>query len=110
MIQPSGYSFDPVKESLEPVQREGSPEDDGSLSASATLARDAVGLFQSGHYHECIGVLKKLLQKEDDPKVGLTCLEYFSLLCQGREDLVLWRVCFCLLTFQLRLGISYAIT
>ncbi|GLJ14038.1 hypothetical protein SUGI_0224400 [Cryptomeria japonica] len=78
-------------ESLEPVQREGSPEGDGNLSASATLARDAAGLFQSGHYQECIGVLNQLLQKkEDDTKVlhNIAVAEYYSHGCTDPQKLL----------------------
>ena len=45
-------------------------EDDGALSVTAALAKDAASLFQSGKYAGCVEVLNQLLQKkEDDPKV-----------------------------------------
>lgn len=49
--------------------RDGS-EDDGAVSLTAALAKDAASLFQSGKYAGCVEVLNQLLQKkEDDPKV-----------------------------------------
>lgn len=46
-------------------------EEDGMLSATAAMARDAAVLFQSRRYAECAEVLAQLLlKKEDDPKVG----------------------------------------
>lgn len=47
-----------------------SPEDDGSLSVTAALAKEAALLFQSGKFADCRKVLNQLLQKkEGDPKV-----------------------------------------
>lgn len=50
--------------------KDGSAEEDGLLSVTAGLAKEAAVLFQNRRYTECIDVLKQLLQKkEDDPKV-----------------------------------------
>lgn len=47
-----------------------SPEDDGSLSVTAALAKEAALLFQSGKFADCRKVLNQLLQKkEGDLKV-----------------------------------------
>lgn len=51
------------------VAREGS-DDDGVLSVTALLAKEAFVLFQSDKFSECVDVLNQLLQKkEGDPKV-----------------------------------------
>ncbi|XP_021760747.1 CCR4-NOT transcription complex subunit 10-like [Chenopodium quinoa] len=51
------------------VAREGS-DDDGVLSATALLAKEAFALFQSDKFSECVDVLNQLLQKkEGDPKI-----------------------------------------
>jgi CCR4-NOT transcription complex subunit 10 len=45
--------------------------EDGMLSATAAMARDAAVLFQSRRYADCAEVLAQLLlKKEGDPKVG----------------------------------------
>lgn len=47
-----------------------SPEDDGSLSLTAALAKEAALLFQTGKFADCRNVLNQLLQKKaGDPKV-----------------------------------------
>jgi CCR4-NOT transcription complex subunit 10 len=61
-----------------PAAKEASPlpppqpaAEDGMLSATAAMARDAAVLFQSCHYAECAEVLAQLLlEKDRDPKVG----------------------------------------
>ncbi|KAM7511553.1 hypothetical protein LguiB_010428 [Lonicera macranthoides] len=46
------------------------PEDDGSLTVTAGLAKEAALLFQTGKFVDCLKVLHQLLQKkEGDPKV-----------------------------------------
>ncbi|KAL6638909.1 hypothetical protein ACP70R_023545 [Stipagrostis hirtigluma subsp. patula] len=46
------------------------PEEDGTLSATAAMARDAAVLFQSRRFADCAEVLAQLLlKKEGDPKV-----------------------------------------
>ncbi|XP_010250204.1 PREDICTED: CCR4-NOT transcription complex subunit 10-B-like [Nelumbo nucifera] len=64
------------------ASRDGSPADeDGLLSVTAGLAKEAALLFQSRRFTECIDVLKQLLQKkEDDPKVlhNIAVAEYFQ--------------------------------
>ncbi|KAK4369948.1 hypothetical protein RND71_009423 [Anisodus tanguticus] len=45
-------------------------EDDGALSVTSGLAKEAALLFQSGKFPDCVRVLYQLLQKkEGDPKV-----------------------------------------
>ena len=45
-------------------------EDDGSLTVTAGLAKEAALLFQTGKFVDCLKVLNQLLQKkEGDPKV-----------------------------------------
>ncbi|MCD7466472.1 hypothetical protein HAX54_003221 [Datura stramonium] len=45
-------------------------EDDGALSVTSGLAKEAALLFQSGKHEDCVRVLYQLLQKkEGDPKV-----------------------------------------
>ncbi|XP_059637888.1 uncharacterized protein LOC132279852 isoform X2 [Cornus florida] len=65
-----------------PANREASAaDDDGALSVTAALAKDAGLSFQSGKFAECIDVLKQLLQKkEDDPKIrhNIAITEYFQ--------------------------------
>ncbi|KAL2929692.1 CCR4-NOT transcription complex subunit 10 [Bienertia sinuspersici] len=57
------------------VAREGS-DDDGALSATALLAKEAFALFQSDKFSECFDVLNQLLQKkEGDPKDVISYLE-----------------------------------
>ncbi|KAK3010713.1 hypothetical protein RJ639_010926 [Escallonia herrerae] len=47
-------------------------DDDGSLSVTAALAKEAALLFQSGKFADCLKVLHQLLhKKEADPKVIL---------------------------------------
>ncbi|CAK9136480.1 unnamed protein product [Ilex paraguariensis] len=47
-----------------------SGDDDGALSVTAGLAKEAEVLFQSGKFGDCIKVLNQLLEKKkDDPKV-----------------------------------------
>ncbi|KAF8393157.1 hypothetical protein HHK36_021398 [Tetracentron sinense] len=47
-----------------------SADEDGSFPVKSALARNAVFLFQSRRFTDCIDVLNQLLQrKEDDPKV-----------------------------------------
>uniref|UniRef100_A0A453KGZ6 CCR4-NOT transcription complex subunit 10 n=2 Tax=Aegilops tauschii subsp. strangulata TaxID=200361 RepID=A0A453KGZ6_AEGTS len=54
-----------------PPQPQPGVEEDGTLSATAAMARDAAVLFQSRRYAECADVLAQLLlKKEGDPKVG----------------------------------------
>uniref|UniRef100_A0A0D6R4H5 CCR4-NOT transcription complex subunit 10 n=1 Tax=Araucaria cunninghamii TaxID=56994 RepID=A0A0D6R4H5_ARACU len=57
-------------ENSQAVQRDGSPEDEGNLSPTETLAREAANMFQNRRFEECIGILTELLQKkEGDPKI-----------------------------------------
>lgn len=54
-----------------PTQPQSASEEDGMLSVTAAMARDASVLFQSHRYAECAEVLAQLLlKKEGDPKVG----------------------------------------
>lgn len=53
-----------------PTQPQPAAEEDGMLSATAAMARDAAVQFQSRRYAECAEVLAQLLlKKEGDPKV-----------------------------------------
>lgn len=57
---------------------DGPVEEDGALSVTAALAKEAAALFQSGRYSECVEVLNQLSQlKEDDAKVTLWDLDLF---------------------------------
>lgn len=54
------------------VVREGA-DDDGALSVTAMLAKEAFMFFQSDKFSECVDVLHQLLQKkEGDPKVYIS--------------------------------------
>ncbi|XP_042498353.1 CCR4-NOT transcription complex subunit 10-like [Macadamia integrifolia] len=74
------------------ASREGSSADeDGLLSVTAGLAKEAALLFQSRRYTECIDVLNQLLQKkEDDPKVihNIAVAEYFREGCSDPRKLL----------------------
>lgn len=64
-----------------PPQPQPGLEEDGTLSATAAMARDAAVLFQSRRYAECAEVLAQLLlKKEGDPKVGDSISAFASLL------------------------------
>ncbi|KAG6589827.1 CCR4-NOT transcription complex subunit 10, partial [Cucurbita argyrosperma subsp. sororia] len=66
-------------------------EDDGVLSVTAALAKDAASLFQSGKYAGCVEVLIQLLQKkEDDPKVlhNIAIAEYLRDGCSNPKKLL----------------------
>lgn len=78
-------------EPLQAMQREGSPEDEGHLPVTTTLARDAAAMFQARRYPECLDILNQLLQKkEDDPKVlhNIAVAEYFSDGCTDPKKLL----------------------
>jgi CCR4-NOT transcription complex subunit 10 len=61
----------PPPKEAPPTQPQPAVEEDGMLSATAAMARDAAVLFQSRRYAECAEVLAQLLlKKEGDPKVG----------------------------------------
>ncbi|XP_010241578.1 PREDICTED: CCR4-NOT transcription complex subunit 10-like [Nelumbo nucifera] len=74
------------------VSRDGSSADeDGLLSVTAGLAKEASLLFQSRRFAECIDVLNQLLQKkEDDPKVlhNIAVAEYFRDGCSDPRKLL----------------------
>ncbi|XP_043724581.1 CCR4-NOT transcription complex subunit 10-like isoform X1 [Telopea speciosissima] len=74
------------------ASRDGSSaEEDGLLSVTAGLAKEAALLFQSGRYTECIDLLNQLLQKkEDDPKVlhNIAVAEYFRDGCYDPRKLL----------------------
>ncbi|KAK3129247.1 hypothetical protein QOZ80_6BG0474790 [Eleusine coracana subsp. coracana] len=60
----------PAAKEAPPPQSQLAAEEDGMLSATAAMARDAAVMFQSRRYAECAEVLAQLLlKKEDDPKV-----------------------------------------
>ena len=62
--------------SLTPNREGTAGDDEGVLSVTAALAKDAALYFQSRKFAECLDVLNQLKQKkEDDPKVN-----YFKLL------------------------------
>ncbi|CAK9329638.1 unnamed protein product [Citrullus colocynthis] len=66
-------------------------EDDGALSITAALAKEAASLFQSGKYAGCVEVLNQLLQKkEDDPKVlhNIAIAEYLRDGCSNPKKLL----------------------
>ncbi|KAF8407156.1 hypothetical protein HHK36_006282 [Tetracentron sinense] len=78
--------------SLVAVTRDGSSaEEDGSLSVTSGLAKDAAFLFKSGRFTECIDVLNQLLQiKKDDPKVihNIAVADYFRDGCSDPRKLL----------------------
>ncbi|KAK6941696.1 hypothetical protein RJ641_027073 [Dillenia turbinata] len=79
------------RDSANANNREGSTDDDGLLSLTAGLAKDAALLFQSGKFGECVDVLNQLLQKkEDDPKVlhNIAIAEYFRDGCSDPRKLL----------------------
>lgn len=66
-------------------------DDDGVLSVTAALAKDAALYFQSRKFAECIEVLNQLRQKkEDDPKVlhNIAVAEYFRDGCSDPKKLL----------------------
>ncbi|XP_077237936.1 uncharacterized protein LOC143879440 isoform X2 [Tasmannia lanceolata] len=74
------------------ASRDGTPaDDDGHLSVTGGLAKDAAGLFQSRQFTECIDVLNQLLlKKEDDPKVlhNIAVAGYFRDDCSDPRKLL----------------------
>ncbi|KNA12064.1 hypothetical protein SOVF_129300 [Spinacia oleracea] len=72
------------------VAREGS-DDDGVLSVTALLAKEAFVLFQSDKFSECVDVLNQLLQKkEGDPKIShnIAVAEFLRDGCSDPKKLV----------------------
>lgn len=69
--------------SLVPNRDGNAGDDDGILSVTYALAKDAALYFQSRKFYECVDVLNQLkLKKEDDPKVNrfkllLVCMHWF---------------------------------
>ncbi|XP_051141776.1 uncharacterized protein LOC127258798 isoform X2 [Andrographis paniculata] len=43
--------------------------DEAAFSVTAGLAKEAALLFQAGKFVDCLGILNRLLQKKDDPRV-----------------------------------------
>ncbi|KAK6945143.1 hypothetical protein RJ641_026245 [Dillenia turbinata] len=79
------------RDSANANNREGSTDDDGLVSLTAGLAKDAALLFQSGKFGECVDALNQLLQKkEDDPKVlhNVAIAEYFRDGCSDPRKLL----------------------
>ncbi|OUZ99851.1 Tetratricopeptide repeat-containing domain [Macleaya cordata] len=74
------------------ASRDGSSGDeDGIISFTAGLAKDAALLFQSRRFTECLDVLNQILQKkEDDPKVlhNIAVAEYFRDGCSDPRKLL----------------------
>ncbi|XP_039141760.1 CCR4-NOT transcription complex subunit 10-like isoform X1 [Dioscorea cayenensis subsp. rotundata] len=70
---------------------DGPVEEDGALSVTAALAKEAAALFQSGRYSECVEVLNQLSQlKEDDAKVvhNKAVAQYFCNGCSNPRKLL----------------------
>uniref|UniRef100_A0A5B6ZS72 Putative CCR4-NOT transcription complex subunit 10 n=1 Tax=Davidia involucrata TaxID=16924 RepID=A0A5B6ZS72_DAVIN len=68
-----------------------SADDDGVLSVTAGIAKEASLLFHSGKFAECIDMLNQLLQKkEDDPKIlhNIAITEYFQDGCSDPKKLL----------------------
>ncbi|CAL5397177.1 unnamed protein product [Camellia sinensis] len=66
-------------------------EDDGVLSATAGLAKDASVAFHSGKFLECVDLLNQLLQiKDDDPKIlhNIAIARYFQHGCSDPKKLL----------------------
>lgn len=74
------------------ASRDGSSvDDDGVLSVTSGLAKEAAFLFQSQKFVECVDVLNQLLQKkEDDPKIlhNIAIAEYFRDGCSDPKKLL----------------------
>ncbi|KAL3824519.1 hypothetical protein ACJIZ3_020548 [Penstemon smallii] len=73
--------------------RDGSPpvEDDGSLSVTAGLAKEAALFFQDGKFSDCLRILNQLLQKkENDLKVrhNIVIAEHFRDGCRDPKRLI----------------------
>ncbi|KMT02788.1 hypothetical protein BVRB_8g193730 [Beta vulgaris subsp. vulgaris] len=72
------------------VVREGA-DDDGALSVTAMLAKEAFMFFQSDKFSECVDVLHQLLQKkEGDPKIlhNISVSEFLRDGCSDPKKLV----------------------
>ncbi|KAJ0989504.1 hypothetical protein J5N97_007860 [Dioscorea zingiberensis] len=70
---------------------DGPVEEDGALSITAALAKEAAGLFQNRRYSECLDVLNQLSRlKEDDPKVvhNMAVAQYFRDGCSNPRKLL----------------------
>ncbi|CAO2841187.1 unnamed protein product [Amaranthus hypochondriacus] len=68
-----------------------SSDDDGGLSVTAMLAKEAFVLFQSEKFPECVEVLQQLLQKkEGDPKIlhNIAVAEFLRDGCSDPRKLV----------------------
>ncbi|KAL4179836.1 hypothetical protein AMTRI_Chr13g89230 [Amborella trichopoda] len=79
------------KESLQSLNRDGSSDEDGNLSVTAGMAKEASILFQSRRYQECLDALNQLLQKKDgDLKVvhNIAITEYFHNGCSDLKKLL----------------------
>ncbi|XWS70736.1 hypothetical protein CRYUN_Cryun03dG0074000 [Craigia yunnanensis] len=66
-------------------------DDDGVLSVTAALAKDAALYFQSRKFAECVDVLNQLKpKKEDDPKVlhNIAIVEFFRDSCSDPKKLL----------------------
>ncbi|CAK9141236.1 unnamed protein product [Ilex paraguariensis] len=78
--------------SMAVVNKEASSgEDDGALSVTAGLAKEAVLLFQSGKFADCIKVLNQLLEKKkNDPKIlhNIATVECFQNGCSDPKRLL----------------------
>ncbi|KAJ8450667.1 hypothetical protein Cgig2_021139 [Carnegiea gigantea] len=67
------------------------PDDDGVVSVTASLAKEASVLFQSEKFVECVQVLNQLMEKkQDDPKIlhNMALAEFFRDGCSDPKKLI----------------------
>lgn len=58
------------RDSTQSTAPNNSGDEDGVLSVTASLAKEAALCFQSGKFGDCLGLLNQLLEKKPaDPKV-----------------------------------------
>lgn len=67
------------------------PDDDGVVSVTASLAKEASVLFQSEKFVECVQVLNQLMEKkQDDPKIlhNMAVADFFRDGCSDPKKLI----------------------
>ncbi|KAJ0091511.1 hypothetical protein Patl1_13894 [Pistacia atlantica] len=79
------------RDSTQSTTANNSTDDDGVLSVTATLAKEAALYFQSCKFDDCIDLLNQLLEKKpDDPKIlhNIAIAEYFRDGCTDAKKLL----------------------
>ncbi|XP_031264752.1 CCR4-NOT transcription complex subunit 10-like isoform X1 [Pistacia vera] len=79
------------RDSTQSTNANNSTDDDGVLSVTATLAKEAALYFQSRKFDDCIDLLNQLLEKKpDDPKIlhNIAIAEYFRDGCTDTKKLL----------------------